>query len=110
MNLHRHRMNWWLEKLVQVKNAECLTGMLENLRMPTEQLKPLPESFEGYFTGVSTAFTGKERSPDVSFREGLLAQLQGKTVYRAFREGKLDQSQISAARSILCGGGARMAY
>lgn len=110
MNLHRHRMDWWLKELAHVKNAECLTGMLENLRVPTEQLKPLPESFDGYFTGVSTAFTGNERSPDASFRDGLLMQLQGKTAYRAFREGKLDQSQISAARSILCGGGSRMAY
>ena len=110
MNLHRHRMSWWLKELVHVKNAERVTGMLENLRVPTEQLKPLPESFDGYFTGVSTAFTGNGRSPDASFREGLLAQLQGKTAYRAFREGKLDQNQISAARSILCGGGSRMAY
>lgn len=110
MNLHRHRMDWWLKELVHVKNADRLTDTLENLRIPTEQLKPLPESFEGYFSGVGTAFTGNERSPDASFREGLLTQLQGKTAYRAFREGKLDESQISAARSILCGGGSRMAY
>ena len=110
MNLHRHRMNWWLKELAHVKNAEQLMGTLENLRTPTEQLKPLPESYDGYFTGVSTAFTGNEHSPDARFKEGLLEQLQGRTAYRAFREGKLDESQISAARSILCGGGARMAY
>lgn len=110
MNLHRHRMDWWLKNLVHVKNAERLTGMLEDLRMPTEQLTPLPESFEGYFSGVSTSFSGKERSPDASFREDLFTQLQGKTAYRAFRDGKLEQSDISTARSILCGGGSRMAY
>lgn len=110
MNLHRHRMTWWLNKLPGVKNGEELVDTISTFQVPTDQLKAIPEKFDGYFEGVEVSFSGNEVSPDDDFREGLLQQVQGGTAYRAYREGKLVKSQVSVARSILCGGGARMEY
>lgn len=110
MNLHRHRMTWWLDKLPGVERRQKLISAISTFQLPTDQSKPIPETFAGYFEGVDVSFSGKEVSPDIDFKGGLLQQVQGKTAYRAYREGKLVEKQVSNARSILCGGGSRMNY
>ena len=110
MNLHRHRMTWWLDNLPGIEGGQRLNSAIGTFQLPTDQLKPIPETFTGYFDGVKVSFSGKEISPDAHFKSGLLQQVQGKTAYRAYREGKLVEKQVSNARSILCGGGSRMDY
>ena len=84
---------------------------IQNGWRDTDHLTPLPEKFADYFDDVELTFRNGVKSPDQEFFEGrVVPQVRGKTLWRAWNEGYLNQQSIADLPLFLCGGGARMDY
>jgi len=60
---------------------------------------------------VAVAFSGKAVSPDSEFfTNRLMAQVKGRTLYLAFKNGLLPQQDLSDVPFFLCGGGSRLGF
>lgn len=112
MNLHRSRIQWWIEQLSKL-NAEYLPiiSRLENVKLSTDRLSSIPESYRAYFSGVSVNDQDNDVGPDgVFFRKRVVAQVRGNTMWRAWNDDMLTQQDLMGVPMFLCGGGARMEY
>ena len=112
MNLHRNRMNWWKDAFDDYKKqANNSLNYMPPTNLYTDQISALPEHYQDYFSGVKIEHSETWVDPDSEFfNKKVLAQLIGRTIWRAWRDNLLLKDQISGTPMYLCGGGARMAY
>ena len=111
MNLHRHRVAWWQRELTRYPHGVELGREFEAIKLATEHQSHIPDSFQGYVKGVTAVFSGKAVGPDTDFfTHRLMAQVKGRTLYRAFVNGLLPQQDLSDVPFFLCGGGSRLGF
>ena len=110
MNLHRYRVDWWQSHLRQRNASEAVIDALENIRIPTEYLGPLPESYANYVNGVSVDFEGGAQSPDQEFFRKVRNQVAGDVLYGTYKKKLLDTASIAGLPFYLCGGGSRYGF
>lgn len=71
----------------------------------------LPEAVEEYVSDAQLTFSDQKHSPDRTFyKKKVLALVQGKTIWRAWKDGFLEQRELEGVPIFLCGGGSRMSY
>lgn len=110
-NLHRHRVNWWTDALAKADAPRRLIDDLEATKLITDQQFSTPESYLDYFGGVDAKLRGSVSSPDEEFFNlRVLAQVQGKTLWRTWKNNLLPQSSLANIPFFMCGGGVRMSY
>lgn len=110
-NLHRHRVNWWDDALTKAGAPQQLVADLEATKLITDQRFVTPESFSDYFSGVEVKLRDSVKSPDDEFFNlRVLAQVQGKTLWRTWKDNLLPQSSLANIPFFMCGGGVRMSY
>ena len=110
-NLHRDRVNWWHDELTKTNAPHRLLDRLSASKLPTDQRIAAPESFLDYFAGVRVNLAAGVKSPDeVFFNLKVLAQVQGKSFWRAWKDGLLHQQSLTNVPFFMCGGGMRMKY
>ena len=108
MNLHRHRVAWWQQHLDRHPQGAALSAQLDSIKLATEHQAHIPESFQHYMKGITLEFSGAASEPDREFfAKKLMRQVQGRTLYRAFSTGTLNQIDLGDVPFFLCGGGAR---
>lgn len=110
-NLHRHRVNWWTDMLMAASAPSHLLADLEATKLITDQHFSTPENYTDYFSGVEVKLRDPKKSPDeVFFNLRVLAQVQGKTLWRTWKDNLLPQSSLVSIPFFMCGGGVRMSY
>ena len=108
MNLHRHRVAWWQEHLQAQLPAASLCAAMGETKLATDHQAHIPDSYQGYLSGVTVEFSGAALSPDDEFfKKHLMRQVQGRTLYRAFSAQLLDKLDLGNVPFFLCGGGSR---
>lgn len=97
--------------MTKVKAPRPLLDELLASKLPTDQHVPVPESFRDYFGGVRVDLAPKVKSPDDAFFTlRVLAQVVGKSFWRAWKDGLLSQESLTNVPFFMCGGGMRMRY
>lgn len=112
-NLHRKRVKWWMEAVERFGQGQgALLQKLRDSRLPTDFQASIPETFTDYIEDAKTRFEGGAMSPDDFFyQKRVVAQVRGKTLYRAKDYLPADQHwTLGATPMFLCGGGARMKF
>jgi hypothetical protein len=110
-NLHRYRVNWWSEALAKAGAPQELINELAASKLITDQQLSTPESFRDYFDGVQAKFRDPMKTPDEDFFNlRVLSQVQGKTLWRTWKDNLLPQSSLANVPFFMCGGGVRMGY
>lgn len=110
-NLHRHRVKWWSDALAKAGAPQLLIANLESTKLITDQQFSTPESYSDYFSGVEAKLPTAVKSPDEEFFNlRVLAQVQGKTLWRTWKDNLLPQSSLANVPFFMCGGGVRMSY
>lgn len=110
-NLHRHRVNWWIDALAKAGAPQKLAADLEATKLITDQQFATPEAFSDYFSGVEVSLRDSLKSPDDEFFNlRVLAQVQGKTLWRTWKDNLLPQTSLANIPFFMCGGGVRMSY
>jgi len=110
-NLHRHRVNWWVQSLERCNAPKELAEKMLLSKFDADHQVPLPESFTEYFDGVQANFKNGAISPDRDFFDNRVAyQVRSKTIGQTRRNNSLDANALSGIPMFLCGGGARMQY
>lgn len=110
-NLHRHRVNWWTDALTKAGAPHKLVADLEATKLITDQRFATPDAFSDYFSGVEIKLRDSQKSPDDEFFNlRVLAQVQGKTLWRTWKDNLLPQSSLANIPFFMCGGGVRMSY
>jgi hypothetical protein len=110
-NLHRHRVNWWTDALARAGAPRRFIDDLEATKLITDQQFSTPESYLDYFHGVDLTFRDALKTPDKEFFDlRVLAQVQGKTLWRTWKDGLLPSSTLANIPFFMCGGGVRMSY
>lgn len=108
-NLHRHRIDWWKSVLAQdPKGAEIATA-LDRGKHATDLGTACPKSFQDYVHDVQVTISEKGASPDASFfTQRVVAQVQGRSFWRAWKDGFLPKANLDKVPFFMCGGGGRM--
>ena len=110
-NLHRHRVKWWSDALAKAGAPQHLIANLESTKLITDQQSSTPDSYSDYFSGVEAKLPTSVKSPDEEFFSlRVLAQVQGKTLWRTWKDNLLPQSSLANVPFFMCGGGVRMSY
>lgn len=110
-NLHRHRVNWWTKELAKTSAPKNLSGDVISGKFFADSEDPLPNSYIDYFDGVKVTLENGAESPDAEFfNSRVVAQVRGKTLWRARNDSLLDHRSFERIPLFLCGGGARMEY
>lgn len=111
MNLHRTRVEWWIDALRSLGSNQSLIDAFSTVEWPTDRMTSLPESVSEYVSDAQLTFPDQQHNPDSIFYEKkVLAMVRGKTIWRAWKEGLLQQANITGVPVFLCGGGSRMNY
>jgi hypothetical protein len=106
-NLHSYRVDWWLSKLGGVTAAEGLVQELNATKFATDLGLALPTRNRDYFEDVHLAAASPDQADSEFFDKKLMAQVQGSTLWRAWKDGFLAKEQLTGIPMFLCGGGAR---
>lgn len=106
-NLHAHRVNWWLSKFEGVEAAGDLARELKATQFSTDLGNSVPAHSRGYFSGVHFDGQAPDDPDSDFFDKKLLAQVQGSTLWRAWKDNYLSKNQLTKTPMFLCGGGAR---
>lgn len=110
-NLHRHRVNWWNEELMKLNTPQQVLDDLNASKLITDQQILTPESFLDYFDGIQVNFEDPLKTPDESFfNNRVLAQVQGKSFWRTWKDNLLLQTDLTNIPFFMCGGGMRMDF
>lgn len=109
-NLHRHRVDWWTNALQQSSAPAELAQQLLQFKFQTDQQRTIPNSFVDYFSGIVVKTRQDEPGPDQHFYDRTLAQVQGSTLWRAWKNNLVSQQTLSGVPFFLSGGGARMKF
>lgn len=108
-NLHAHRVDWWTSVMSDEPHSEHLLSELHQTKFATDMEQPLPESYEDYFEGVT--LTTVPESPDREFfMKKVVAQVRGKTMWRAWHEELLPKEALTGVPIFVCGGGSRLPF
>ena len=59
MNLHRHRVEWWIDALRKIGSNETLIEELCTVEWPTDRMTSLPESVDEYVSDAKITFQTK---------------------------------------------------
>lgn len=111
MNLHRARVEWWIHALRSIEANHPLIEAFNTVEWPTDRMTSLPEAVEEYVSDAQLTFSDQKHSPDRTFyKKKVLALVQGKTIWRAWKDGFLEQRELEGVPIFLCGGGSRMSY
>lgn len=105
-NLHAYRVDWWHSKLKDAEGAGGLNAALQSTKFATDLGASVPAHNRDYFEGVHLA-KGSADQADLQFFDKLMAQVQGSTLWRAWKDGFLSKDQLTNTPMFLCGGGAR---
>lgn len=105
-NLHAHRVDWWHPKLKDVDASGGLIEALQSTKFATDLGALVPAHNRDYFEGVHLT-KGSADQPDSVFFDKFWDQVRGATLYRAWKDGFLEQHQLTNTPMFLCGGGAR---
>jgi hypothetical protein len=108
-NLHAYRVEWWCEKLNAIEGAQALCEEIAETRFATDISIKVPAHNRDYFQDVHISNESPDH-PDLRFFEKLMSQVQGSTMWRAWRDGFLAKDQLTHTPMFLCGGGARSNY
>ena len=108
INLHRARIGW-LDRAARAGEAEeRVLDYLAAQRVPTDRLRPIPESAGEYVPGYSIECTGVDVD-GVFLKENYRLQVAG--CIQDARVGKgLTSNDLGRMPLLLCGGGSRMGY
>lgn len=110
-NLHRDRVNWWTEELTKVHAPPHLLDDLAASKLIVDQQISAPASFREYFGGVQVKVEAGVKTPDeLFFKEKVLAQVQGKTFWRTWKNNHLSKVQLTNVPFFMCGGGVLMEF
>lgn len=109
-NLNAHRIDWWTDHLVKVEAGGQLIESLKACKFATDLGFQLPDKVKDYVSGVQFDGLNPDSSDVIFFDNKLMAQVQGTTLWRAWKDGYLSQSQLSHTPMFLCGGGARSLF
>jgi hypothetical protein len=110
-NLHRYRVNWWTQALTMAGAPSALIDDLTACKLITDQQLSTPERFLDYFDGVEAKFRDSVKTPDEEFFNfRVLTQVQGKTLWRTWKDNLLSRSRLANIPFFMCGGGVRMRY
>lgn len=109
-NLHRNRVDWWKNALQESSAPAELAQQLLQFKFQTDQQCNIPNSFVDYFAGIGVKARKGVPSPDHDFYEKTLAQVQGSTLWRAWKDNLVSQQTLSGVPFFLGGGGARMKF
>jgi hypothetical protein len=108
-NLHAYRVDWWHSKLKDADGAGGLIEALQSTKFATDLVASAPAHNRDYFKGVHVKKVSRDQA-DLQFFEKLMAQVQGSTLWRAWKDGFLSEDQLTNTPMFLCGGGARSAF
>ena len=108
INLHRARIDW-LESAARVgKAAANVLDYLAAQRVPTDRLRPIPESAKDYVPGYSIECTGLDVD-GIFLKKNYRLQVAG--CIQDAKVGKgLSSDDLERMPLLLCGGGSRMGY
>ena len=109
-NLHRHRVDWWANALQESSAPAGLAQQLLQFKFQTDQQCNIPNSFVDYFAGIEVKARKGVPSPDHEFFDRTLAQVQGSTLWRTWKDNLVSQQTLSGVPFFLSGGGARMKF
>lgn len=112
MNLHRYRVDWWEEAINNSSIGENIDiSKLLDSKFYTDKLFSIPEKYNNYFSGINVKYNNGFENPDqYFFMKRLVSQVRGKTVYKTWVDGLLNQQDLCDVPMFLCGGGARMNF
>lgn len=113
MNLHRHRVDWWRTQLGKLgcHTSSALRAVLLGSKFHTDSVSSIPEDVDSYIRGAEINRADLESCPDHGFfMKKVVAQVRGKTFWRTWRDGHLDQGLLSNIPAFYCGGGVRMNF
>jgi hypothetical protein len=106
-NLHAYRVNWWLSKIESVEAADVLAQELKATQFSTDLGISVPAYNKDYFSGVHLDPINMNE-PDLDFlAHKLIFQVQGSTLWRAWKDNYLAKEQLTKVPMFLCGGGSR---
>lgn len=108
-NLHAYRVDWWTPRLTQIEDSDDLVHQIIDTKFATDIGVTVPVHNRDYFEGVHLANDSPDQG-DLVFFEKLMGQVQGSTMWRAWKDGFLDKDQLTHTPMFLCGGGARSDY
>ena len=111
MNLHRARLDWWRNELSKLHDSQCnrLLEKISSIHAPTEQTRPIPEDYLGYFKGIQVQQSGGALNPDeLFFTNRLVAQVRGQGIQRTVLSKNVGRVDLDNIPFFLCGGGARL--
>jgi hypothetical protein len=107
-NLHAYRVDWWSKKLANSDSAAQLVSDLRSTKFATDIGVNIPVSNSGYFLGVYLHGVDPNIADQDFFKLKLKAQVQGSTMWRAWKDGYLARNQVRHIPMFLCGGGSRV--
>lgn len=111
MNLHRHRVAWWVSELENhPQRAGKALDEMEAIRLPTEYSGRIPATFSEYVEGVEAESIGNAPTPDEDYFKSLVHQVKGKVLYRLWKARLLPDQTIKGMPFFLCGGGGRHGF
>lgn len=106
-NLHAARVDWWMNNLPDSQGGISLKNDLLVSKFSTDLGNQYPKSCADYVFGVEFTKTTPNQCDAEFFDKKLTKQVQGSAVWRAFKDGFLDKSQLKDIPMFLCGGGSR---
>jgi hypothetical protein len=110
MNLHRHRVKWWLGKLQGRQHTDQICDDLKKIQFATDRETPIPENFSDYVLGTKVEIANPKDDPDHGFFNKILTQVREETYWKAGVDGMIAQDQLRGIPAFYCGGGIRMLF
>ncbi len=110
MNLHLHRVRWWLEMAGDAQGTDGLTRDLERIKWPTDRRGGIPDSFHDYVQDFEVELNDGEMDPDRQFFDRILRQVREDTLSAAERNRKLTRDDLRSIPAFYCGGGMRSEF
>lgn len=109
-NLHAERIKWFRSAFRHNGISQDIIKMLDNMEVPADLLKGIPENINDYFDGIEISFDNSDSSPDsIFFIKRIKHQVTGKTLKKA-RDCVRHERDFADTPLFLCGGGSRMKY
>lgn len=108
MNLHRARVDWLQSLLPDADDDEATGAHLASISMPTDRLRPIPESVREYLPAYQLEVVGQDVDEDF-FVKRYRAEVAGSINDAKVGKG-LPSTQLERVPLLLCGGGSRMRF
>ena len=109
-NLHSARIDWWLKNLPDTSPGIELKLEMKKSKYITDLGSHIPDYCEDYVNGVGFKAIKPSDCDSVFFDKKIASQVQGSTIWSAFKDGYLSKDQLKNVPMFLCGGGARSKF